>query len=94
MYPVFQENLYFPYTSTQSPYFNAPPDNIHLDTAGCQLAAQVWYNGIAAVAPAPSLTVENEGAAAVAEPSSMALLAAGGLVLAGWRSPRGAEAAP
>jgi lysophospholipase L1-like esterase len=96
MYPVFQENLYFPYTSTNSPYFNPPSDNIHLDAAGCQLAAQVWYNGIVAVAPSPGLPDGDQGVtAAVPEPSALAMLGAGGMVLAVWLRRGGRpEAAP
>ncbi len=96
MYPAFQEILYFPYTSTNSPYFNPPSDNIHLDAAGCQIAAQVWYNGIVAVAPAPYLPDGEQGVtAAVPEPCSLAMLAAGGLVLAVWLRRRGRpEAGP
>ena len=68
MYPPFNPTQYYPYTSTDSPYYY--DNDLHPNQAGGNLMAQVWYNGILAV-PVP-------------EPSSLALLAAGGLALAAW----------
>ena len=66
MYAPFNPTLYYPYTSTQSPYM---ADVLHPNQAGGNLMAPVWYNGIVVAVP---------------EPSSMVLLAAGGVAVAAW----------
>ena len=92
MYPSFQPTLYYPYTTTDSPYYY--DNDLHPNQDGGNLMAQVWYNGIVATHPALSAGNSDEDPAginaAVAEPSSLTLLAAGGMVLAGgrWRRRR------
>jgi lysophospholipase L1-like esterase len=68
-------NMYPPFDCTEySPYTGVQSpymaDVLHPNQNGGNLMAQVWYNGIVA--------------AQVPEPSSLALLTAGGVVLAAW----------
>ncbi len=80
MYPPFNATLYSPYTATASPYMQ---DILHPNQLGGNLMAQVWYNGIVAAASAPTLPGGDQGVtAAVPEPSTLAMLAAGGMILA------------
>ena len=73
-YPAFNPTLYSPYTSTPSPYMM---DGLHPNQYGGIVMATVWNQGILAVEAAEGAQV-----AETPEPSSLALLAAGGLTLA------------
>ncbi len=94
MYPSFNPMLYEPYTSTVSPYYY--DNDLHPNQAGGNLMAQVWYNGILATDPGLSPGNGGDGDPGGAdvsapEPSSLAMLAGGGMVLAVWlrrRRPR------
>ena len=85
-YPVFTPTLYYPYTSTPSPYM---ADGLHPNKYGGLVMATVWNQGILAVEAAEQAQAVNgvkaADAAEAPEPSTLALLAAGGVALAAWR---------
>ena len=79
-YPAFNPTLYSPYTSTPSPYMQ---DGLHPNPYGGIVMATVWNQGMLAVEATEG--AQAAGAAETPEPSSLALLAAGGVALAAWR---------
>ena len=88
-YPAFNPTLYSPYTSTPSPYMT---DGLHPNQYGGLVMATVWNQGILAVEASEQAQAANgvkaADAAEAPKPSSLALLAAGGVALAAWRRRR------
>ncbi len=85
-YPAFNPTLYYPYTSTPSPYMM---DGLHPNPYGGIVMATVWNQGILAVEASEQAQAANgvkaADAAEAPEPSTLALLAVAGVAWAAWR---------